>query len=45
VIVDLAALELIDCTALRALAQAQQAARQDGGDVLLAAPAGRWRGC
>ena len=40
VIVDLQALEFIDCTALRALARAQQQARQAGGQVLLAAPAG-----
>src|SRR5437667_12905331 len=40
VIVDLQALEYIDCAALRALARAQQQARQAGGQVLLAAPAG-----
>jgi len=40
VIVDLQALEFIDCAALRALARAQQQARQAGGEVLLAAPAG-----
>ena len=40
VIVDLQALDFIDCTALRALARAQQQARQAGGQVLLAAPAG-----
>jgi anti-sigma B factor antagonist len=40
VIVDLQALEFIDCAALRALARAQQRARQAGGEVLLAAPAG-----
>ena len=39
VIVDLQALEFIDCTALHALADAQQVARQAGGDLLLAAPA------
>jgi anti-anti-sigma factor len=38
VIVDLAVLEFIDCSALRALAQAQELARQAGGAVLLAAP-------
>ena len=40
VIVDLHALDFIDCAALRALARAQQQARQAGGQVLLAAPAG-----
>ena len=40
VIVDLADLEFVDCTGLRALAEARQAARGDGGDLLLAAPAG-----
>lgn len=40
VIVDLQALEYIDCAALRALARAQQRARQAGGEVLLAAPTG-----
>jgi anti-sigma B factor antagonist len=40
VIVDLQALDFIDCAALRALARAQQRARQAGGQVLLAAPAG-----
>ena len=40
VIVDLQALEFIDCAALRALARAQQQARRAGGEVLLAAPAG-----
>jgi len=40
VIVDLQALDFIDCAALRALARAQQQARQAGGQVLLAAPAG-----
>jgi anti-sigma B factor antagonist len=40
VIVDLQALEFIDCAALRALARAQQRARQAGGQVLLAAPVG-----
>jgi anti-anti-sigma factor len=38
VIADLAALEFIDCYALRALAQARDQARQQGGDILLAAP-------
>ena len=40
VIVDLQALDFIDCAALRALARAQQRARAAGGEVLLAAPAG-----
>jgi anti-sigma B factor antagonist len=40
VIVDLQALDFIDCAALRALARAQQRARQAGGQVLLAAPVG-----
>jgi len=40
VIVDLQALDFIDCAALRALAGAQQQARRAGGQVLLAAPAG-----
>ncbi len=40
VIVDLQALDFIDCAALRALARAQQRARAAGGQVLLAAPAG-----
>jgi anti-sigma B factor antagonist len=40
VIVDLDALDFIDCAALRALVSAQQRARQAGGEVLLAAPAG-----
>jgi len=38
IIVDLAALEFIDCCALGALVRAQ--ARQAGGDLLLAAPRG-----
>jgi anti-sigma B factor antagonist len=41
VIVDLADLEFIDCVALRALSDAQQAALQAGGELLLAAPAGK----
>jgi len=40
VIVDLEALEFIDCASLRALASAQQRARRAGGEVLLAAPTG-----
>jgi anti-sigma B factor antagonist len=40
VIVDLSALEYIDCSALGALLGVQQAARRAGGDVLLAAPRG-----
>ena len=39
-IVDLQALDFIDCAALRALVRAQRQARQAGGEVLLAAPAG-----
>lgn len=38
VIADLAAVKFIDCYALRALLRARTAARQAGGDVLLAAP-------
>jgi anti-anti-sigma factor len=38
VIVDLSALEYIDCSALSALLGAQRLAREAGGDVLLAAP-------
>jgi len=41
IIVDLAALEFIDCCALGALGRAQ--ARQAGGDLLLAAPRGQVR--
>ncbi len=40
VVVDLEALEFIDCAALRALVSAQQQAWWAGGEVLLAAPAG-----
>jgi anti-sigma B factor antagonist len=40
VIVDLAGLDFIDCSALTALVAARQRARRDGGDVLLAAPHG-----
>src|SRR5258707_14902378 len=40
VIVDLEALEFIDCAAMRALVSAQQQAWWAGGEVLLAAPAG-----
>jgi anti-anti-sigma factor len=39
-IVDLGALEFIDCRAVGALLSVRQAARQAGGDVLLAAPHG-----
>ena len=39
VIVALSELEFIDCGALGALPRVQRAARQGGGDVLLAAPA------
>jgi anti-sigma B factor antagonist len=38
IIIDLAALEFIDCCALAALARVRAQARQDGGDLLLAAP-------
>ena len=41
IIVDLAALEFIDCCALGALAEARVRARQAGGDLLLAAPCGQ----
>jgi anti-anti-sigma factor len=40
VIVDLAALEFIDCCALGALGRVRAQARQAGGDLLLAAPRG-----
>ena len=39
VIFDLAALDFIDCFALRALLELRRLARWAGGDVLLAAPA------
>jgi anti-sigma B factor antagonist len=42
-IVDLAALEFIDCCALGALGRVQAQARQAGGDLLLAAPRGQVR--
>ncbi len=38
IIVDLAALEFIDCYALGALCRVRAQARQAGGDLLLAAP-------
>lgn len=38
VIVDLSALEFIDCCALGALGRVRAQARQAGGDLLLAAP-------
>ena len=38
VIVELSALEFMDCAALGALRRVQRLARQSGGDVLLAAP-------
>jgi anti-anti-sigma factor len=41
VVVELSALEFIDCSALAALPGVQTPARQSGGDVLLAAP-GVW---
>jgi len=40
IIVDLAALEYVDCHALGALGRVQAQARQAGGDLLLAAPRG-----
>jgi anti-sigma B factor antagonist len=41
VIFDLAALQFIDCFALRALLEIRQMAQRAGGDVLLAAPGQR----
>ncbi|HEY2306467.1 MAG TPA: STAS domain-containing protein [Streptosporangiaceae bacterium] len=38
IIVDLAALEFIDCSGVAALARCRRHARQAGGDLLLAAP-------
>jgi anti-sigma B factor antagonist len=38
IIVDLAALEFIDCCALAVLGRVRVQARQNGGDLLLAAP-------
>jgi anti-sigma B factor antagonist len=40
IIVDLAALEYVDCHALGALGRVRAQARQAGGDLLLAAPCG-----
>jgi anti-sigma B factor antagonist len=40
IIVDLAALEFIDCCALGGLGRVRAQARQAGGDLLLAAPRG-----
>ena len=40
IIIDLAALEYIDCHALGALVRVRAQARQAGGDLLLAAPRG-----
>ena len=40
IIIDLAALEFIDCCALGALGRVRAQARQAGGDLLLAAPRG-----
>ena len=40
IIVDLAALEFIDCCGLGALGRVRAQARQAGGDLLLAAPRG-----
>jgi anti-anti-sigma factor len=40
VIVDLAALEYIDCSSLAGLGRVQVQARQAGGDLLLATPCG-----
>ena len=39
-IVDMTALEFIDCCALHELLAVRQLARHEGGDLLLAAPAG-----
>lgn len=39
-IVDMTGLKFIDCCALRALLALQKLARQEGGDLLLVAPAG-----
>jgi anti-sigma B factor antagonist len=43
IIVDLAALEFIDCCALAVLGRVRVQARQNGGDLLLAAPCGQVR--
>jgi anti-sigma B factor antagonist len=43
IIIDLAALEYIDCCALGALGRVRAQARQAGGDLLLAAPRGQVR--
>jgi anti-sigma B factor antagonist len=44
IIIDLAALEFIDCSSLGALGRVRAQARQAGGDLLLAAPRGLvWR--
>jgi anti-sigma B factor antagonist len=44
IIIDLAALEFIDCSSLGALGRVRAQARQAGGDLLLAAPRGPvWR--
>jgi len=43
IIVDLAALEFIDCCALAMLGRVRVQARQNGGDLLLAAPRGQVR--
>jgi anti-sigma B factor antagonist len=40
IIVDLAALEYIDCSSLAALGRVRAQSRQAGGDLLLAAPRG-----
>jgi anti-sigma B factor antagonist len=40
IILDLAALEFIDCSALGALGRVRAQARQAGGDLLLASPRG-----
>jgi anti-sigma B factor antagonist len=42
-IVELSALEFMDCGALSAVLRVQRLARQSGGDVLLAAPAANVR--
>jgi anti-sigma B factor antagonist len=43
IIIDLAALEFIDCSGLGALGRVRAQARQAGGDLLLAAPRGQVR--
>ena len=43
IIIDLSALEYIDCCALGVLGRVRAQARQAGGDLLLAAPRGQVR--